>query len=192
MRYANLFHAMIFSAVIAAPTDRLSAQSAATKPGQTRAANPARNSAPAAATTRPSQPTVPSPGQLLGMIRSTIEGLDQANATGNYYVFHALASAAFRRTNSAISIAQAFEPFRRGGISLRPALIIGPELMKPPLLEDGQLHLAGYFPTQPERIIFDLKYIQEGGAWRVSGLNVNLSPSAERAAPDARRETVTR
>ena len=179
MRYANLFHAMIFSAVIAAPTDRLSAQSAATKPGQTRAANPARNSAPAAATTRPSQPTVPSPGQLLGMIRSTIEGLDQANATGNYYVFHALASAAFRRTNSAISIAQAFEPFRRGGISLRPALIIGPELMKPPLLED-------------ERIIFDLKYIQEGGAWRVSGLNVNLSPSAERAAPDARRETVTR
>jgi len=32
----------------------------------------------------------------------------------------------------------------------------------------------GYYPTKPNRIIFQLKYLKDEGDWKLAGIDVNL------------------
>lgn len=40
--------------------------------------------------------------------------------------------------------------------------------------EDGVLILKGLFPTKPNQVYFEQKYIYEGLGWKLMGLNVNI------------------
>lgn len=39
---------------------------------------------------------------------------------------------------------------------------------------DGVLPVQGYYPTPPNRIVFQLKYLNDDGEWKLVGVNVNL------------------
>lgn len=49
---------------------------------------------------------------------------------------------------------------------------------KPAIDSDGFLVLKGSYPTQPSKVIFELKYIYEDETWELVGINVNLKRSA--------------
>ena len=40
--------------------------------------------------------------------------------------------------------------------------------------DNDVLIISGFYPTKPNRIIFDLKYLEEEGDWKLVGINVNL------------------
>ena len=50
----------------------------------------------------------------------------------------------------------------------------------PAVNEDGLLVMKGFYPTEPSRISFELKYIDEDGSWKLVGINVNVKPTADK------------
>lgn len=51
----------------------------------------------------------------------------------------------------------------------------------PAVNDDGILLLKGYYPTEPSKVIFQLKYVSEDESWKLVGINVQVKPAADKA-----------
>src|SRR5260221_4348321 len=135
----------------------------------------------------PSPPQAPKPAQIdrngvLILIRSTLLALDQANKTGNYTVLRDLGSPDFQN-NSAARLAEIFTQQRRDNIDLSGVAVIDPQLTLLPQIEaNGMMRMAGFFPSVPTQVNFELLYAPVGGRWRLFGLSVSFGQAAP-AAP---------
>ena len=119
---------------------------------------------------------LPPPEHMLGLIRTTIIAVNQANQTGNYTVLRDLGSADFRNANDASRLAAIFQVLREQGIDFTPLLQIPPEVSETPSIDgQGQLHLVGFFPTEPLRVNFDMSFQTEKGRWRPYTISVYLA-----------------
>ena len=108
-------------------------------------------------------PAIPEDLRLILMIRNVVIALNQANITGNYTVLREMGTANFQMTNSSARLAEIFAALRSRKIDLSPIMVFNPKLTSAPALQDGQvLRLAGYFPTSPEQVQFDLAYQHSG------------------------------
>lgn len=160
------------------------AANAQTKPGLA-PAKPPPQKLELAAPSRP-LPAMPSPEDMLGLIRSTLIALNQANQTGNYTVLRDLAAPDFRNANDASRLGAIFQVLRTQSVDLTPLLRISPEVSKAPAIDQrGLLGLVGYFPTQPLRVNFDLAFELSGDVWRAYSLSVFLAPPPAPAAVSA-------
>ncbi|MBO0716057.1 MAG: hypothetical protein J2P55_01820 [Rhizobiales bacterium] len=116
--------------------------------------------------------------QALYLIRSTLLTLNDANRSGNYTVLRDLAAPDFQARNTAADLSQSFSDLRRRNFDLYGAALLAPQLTAVPALDQrGFLHLAGYFPTRPQQINFDLLFANVANQWRLFGIAV--------ATPDA-------
>jgi hypothetical protein len=133
------------------------------------------------------QPPAPKPAQIdrngvLILIRSTLLALDQANKTGNYTVLRDLGSPDFQ-ANTAAQLADIFVQQRRDNVDLSGVAVIEPQLTLLPQIEaNGMMHMAGFFPSVPTQVNFELLYAPVGGRWRLFGLSVSFGQAAP-AAP---------
>jgi hypothetical protein len=130
------------------------------------------------------QPATPvSTEQTLYLIRSTLLTLDDANRSGNYTVLRDLAAPDFQTRNTAADLSQIFSDLRRRNFDLYGAALLAPQLTAVPALDQrGFLHLAGYFPTKPQQINFDLLFQNVANQWRLYGISISTpqTPSAGR------------
>ena len=130
------------------------------------------------------QPAMPvSTEQALYLVRSTLLTLNDANQSGNYTVLRDLAAPDFQARNTAADLAQIFSDLRRRNVDLYGAALMAPQLTAVPALDQrGFLHLAGYFPTQPLQINFDLLFQAVAKQWRLYGISISTPqpPSAGR------------
>jgi hypothetical protein len=146
-----------------------------------------KQSAPAPKQQPQQQPSAPKPAQIdrngvLILIRSTLLALDQANKTGNYTVLRDLGSPDFQ-ANSAAQLAEIFVQQRRDNVDLSGVAVIEPQLTLLPQIEaNGMMHMAGFFPSVPTQVNFELLYAPVGGRWRLFGLSVSFGQAAP-AAP---------
>lgn len=123
--------------------------------------------------------SVPGDETLVTLIRSSVMALNQANLTGDYSVLRDLSSANFQQANSPTKLSDAFANIRSRGLDLAPIAVIEPHLFRPATIDqNGYLRLAGYFPSQPEQVNFDLAFQFESGAWRLFGIGVDTSREA--------------
>ncbi len=141
-----------------------------------------------AAVAKPASPTaLPDNLVLLAMIRGAVLALNQANATGDYSVLRDLAASNFQKANSPAKLSEAFAAIRTRGLDLTPITVIDPRLFRPAAIDaNGYLRLAGYFPSRPEQVNFDLVFQFEEGAWRLFGIGVDTSredPATTALAP---------
>jgi len=133
------------------------------------------------------QSQAPKPAQIdrngvLILIRTTLLALDQANKTGNYTVLRDLGSPDFQ-ANSAAQLAEIFVQQRRDNIDLSGVAVIDPQLTLLPQIEaNGMMRMAGFFPSVPTQVNFELLYAPVGGRWRLFGLSVSFGQAAP-AAP---------
>jgi hypothetical protein len=133
----------------------------------------------------PVAPTMPTDDVLLMLIQSHLIALNQANLTGNYTVLRDLAAPGFKEANSVQKLAEIFAQIRNAGIDISPILLIQPKLLRrPELTEKGRLRISGFFPTEPQRVNFDLILELVGGKWRLYGVSAGLS-QAKPTAPSA-------
>src|SRR6185295_14022787 len=111
--------------------------------------------------------------------------LDQANQTGNYTVLRDLGSPDFQ-ANSAARLAEIFAQQRRDNIDLSGVAVIDPQLSLLPQIEaNGMMHMAGFFPSVPSQVNFELIYAPVEGQWRLFGISVSIGQAAPAApAPD--------
>jgi hypothetical protein len=132
------------------------------------------------------QPLAPKPAQIdrngvLILIRTTLLALDQANKTGNYTVLRDLGAPDFQ-ANSAAQLAEIFAQQRRDNIDLSGVAVLDPQLTLLPQIEaNGMMRMAGFFPSVPTQVNFELLYAPVGGRWRLFGLSVSFGQAAPTA-----------
>jgi hypothetical protein len=130
---------------------------------------------PAAAAPKPAQ--IDRNGVLM-LVRSSLLALDQANKTGNYTVLRDLGAPGFQ-TNTAARLAEIFAAQRRDNVDLSGVAVIDPQLNVLPQIEaNGMMRMAGFFPSVPTQVNFDLIFAPVNGQWRLFGISVNLGSSA--------------
>lgn len=122
---------------------------------------------------------------VLILIRSTLIALDQANKTGNYTVLRDLGAPAFQ-ANTAARLAEIFAQQRAQNLDLSGVAVLEPQLSMLPQIEpSGMMHMAGFFPSVPTQIRFEVLYAPVQGQWKLFGLSVSLGSSAPSAPSDA-------
>ncbi len=119
---------------------------------------------------------------MLAMVRSSLAALDQANRTGNYTVLRDLGGSSFHR-NTAARLAEVFAPLRAQAVDLSPALTTDPVFTLPPRVEpSGLLRCAGFIPSQP-RLVFEIAWQKDDGAWKLYGVVVTTTPAPAPSPP---------
>ena len=126
--------------------------------------------------------TVPDKIELVKLVRATMSALNHANFTGNYTVLRDLGAPGFRAANTAARLAANFSDLRDRNLELSPLLVVDPIFTRPASFDErGMLRITGYFPTRPQRIVFDVTYQVAKNRWRLIGISINAE-SAEAAS----------
>jgi hypothetical protein len=134
----------------------------------------------------------PKPAQIdrngvIILIRSTLLALDDANKTGNYSVLRDLGAPGFQQVNNDSGLADIFAAERKGNLDLSGVAVLEPQLTVLPQIEaNGMMRMAGFFPSAPTQVNFELVYAPVNRQWRLMGLSVSLGQTAPVApAPPA-------
>ena len=115
---------------------------------------------------------------IIILVRTTLLALDQANRTGNYSVLRDLGSSAFR-ARSAADLAEIFAKQRKQELNLGGVAVLEPQLTLMPQMEaNGLLRMAGFFPSVPIQVNFELLFAAENREWKILGISVNLTSGA--------------
>jgi hypothetical protein len=143
---------------------------------------------------RPSQPAqghaAPRPAPIdrngvLILIRSTLMALDHANRTGNYTVLRDLSAPGFQATNNPARLGEIFSNLRAQKLDLSGVAVLEPQLGLLPQIEaNGLMRLAGFFPSVPLQVNFEMMFAPVEGQWRLFGISVGLGQSGP-AAPSS-------
>lgn len=161
---------VLISLLLAAPLAASSVLAAQAQTGLKGASESASN--------LPQQAQIDRNGVLI-LIKSTLMALDQANKTGNYTVLRDLAAPNFAATNNAARLGDIFANLRRERVDLSGVLVLDPQLTAMPEINaNGMLHLAGFFPSVPTQLNFEMLFAPVDGQWRLFGLSTNLASSA--------------
>jgi hypothetical protein len=120
---------------------------------------------------------MPSDARLIMMITTALIALNQANATGNYTVLYQLGAPSFQQANSPQRLAKIFGKLRSRNIDLSSITVLQPKLFRRPEIDsNGFLRMAGFFPTSPEQLNFDLLYQPVNGQWALFGIAATTAP----------------
>ena len=120
------------------------------------------------------------------LIRSALLALDQANKTGNYTVLRDLGAPGFQVGNNAARLAEIFAKLRNDRLDLSGVAAIDPQLSLLPQIEaNGMMHMAGFFPSVPAQVNFELftRRWRDSGACSVSRCRSGNPPPAAPEAP---------
>jgi hypothetical protein len=148
------------------------------------AAQAKKESRPAAnAPAGPTPASIDRNGVLI-LVRTTLLALDQANKTGNYTVLRELGAPGFQ-ANTDANLAEIFAAQRNQRVDLSGVAVLEPQLTLLPQIEpNGMLHMAGFFPSVPTQLNFELLFAPADRQWKVFGIAVNLG-SSQPPAPDS-------
>jgi hypothetical protein len=121
---------------------------------------------------------------VIMLIRSTLLAVDHANKTGNYTVLRDIGAPGFQN-NTAAKLGEIFAKLRNDKLDLSGVAVIDPQLSLLPQIEaNGMMHMAGFFPSVPSQVNFELMYAPVDGQWRLFGISVSIAQAAP-AAPEA-------
>lgn len=132
------------------------------------------------------QPVAPKPADIdrngvLILVRSALIALDQANQTGNYTVLRDLGAPALQ-AKTAAQLADIFASQRKQGLDLAGVAVLEPQLTLLPQIEpNGMLHLAGFFPSVPLQMNFEMLFAPADHRWKLFGISVNFDNGAPKA-----------
>jgi opacity protein-like surface antigen len=119
---------------------------------------------------------VPEKEDLTSMTETSLISFGQAVKKKDFSGFYEDIASVWQKQTTAEKLEELFKDFLDKGIDL-PAAIKGkePVFNQPASINsDGVLIVKGYYPTTPNRIVFQLKYLQEEDEWKLIGIDVNL------------------
>jgi hypothetical protein len=141
---------------------------------------------------QPAQQQAPQPAQIdrngvLILVRSTLLAVHHANQTGNYTVLRDLGAPGFQAGNTAARLGDIFANLRAQNLELSGVAVLEPQLtVLPQIVQGGMMHMAGFFPSVPLQVNFDLLFAPVEGRWRLFGIGLNLGQSSPAAPPGPR------
>jgi len=127
-------------------------------------------------------PAVPAETELQAMAVKAVLGLGRAISTKDFTEFHRSTAALWQRQTTPEALRNAFQSLIDQGADL--SVVQGRSATfteKPSIDGSARLILDGYFPSEPARVSFTLKYIHEAPEWKLVGINVRLEPAPSAA-----------
>ena len=145
---------------------------------------------PTAAPTPPPRPAPVDRNTVLILIRTTLVAVQQANQTDNYSVLYGISAPGLQQANSSQRLSQIFANLRAKNFDLSGVVVLEPQLLAlPELYSNGVMRIAGFFPSVPMQVYFDLQFIPVQGQWRLVAVGVDvgvpMAPSAPTSQPTA-------
>src|SRR4051794_1071424 len=119
---------------------------------------------------------IPEEAQLNSMSDNAIVSFGEGVKEKDFSEFYQGIAGAWQKQTTPEKLAVAFKDFYDKDIDL-PAAIKGmePIFNHPAAIDsEGVLVLKGYYPTKPNRVVFQLKYLHEGDDWKLAGIDVKL------------------
>jgi hypothetical protein len=129
--------------------------------------------------TPPPQPAQIDRNTALILIRTTLVALHQANQTGNYTVLYGISAPGFQELNTPERLSQVFKNLRAKNFDLSGVVVLEPQLtVLPELYSNGVMRMAGFFPSVPMQLYFDLQFKAIEGRWRLLAIAVDVTPTS--------------
>lgn len=127
------------------------------------------------AKTEKSAKGVPSDDDAKALALESVLGLNQAVLDKDFQPFYKSISKTWQKQIKAQGLQDTFQVFIDNNIDMSEIKDQDPTLTKKPSLKmGGILTFAGYYPTKPNKVYFDLQYIKEGGQWKLFAIEVNI------------------
>ena len=125
----------------------------------------------------PPQPAQIDRNTALILIRTSLVALQQANQTGNYSVLYAMSAPGFQSVNTPEKLSQIFANLRAKNFDLSGVVVLEPQLsIMPELYQNGVMRMAGFFPSVPMQVYFELQFMPVQGQWKLLAIAVNVAP----------------
>ncbi len=102
--------------------------------------------------------------------------------TKSFDKFYTKISTLWQKEITPEQLLQIFRSFVDGNVNI--ALIVKEQPVfetTPKVNSDGMLVLRGSYPTQPNHVFFELKYVFEDESWKLVGINVQVKPGDDTA-----------
>ncbi|MGB8353819.1 MAG: hypothetical protein WCD79_08045 [Chthoniobacteraceae bacterium] len=120
---------------------------------------------------------VPSDDQVRALVDDTMQQFNTGLHKKNFGDFYLTTSALWRSETSKERVEGAFKSFVDAQISIDPYKDTKAVFSEPPRLNsEGMLIVKGYYPTKPNRIIFDLRYTFELPKWKLLAITISIKP----------------
>ncbi len=118
---------------------------------------------------------IPSNDQLVELVRETTAAFGKAVDGKDMSVFHRYISKLWQNQYSVQQLEDAYSSLYKLDAKWASLENLSPIFHQAPLKnEDGVLIIQGHYPTKPDLLTFQYKYIPEGLAWKLLGLSVKL------------------
>jgi hypothetical protein len=118
---------------------------------------------------------VPSEMELRQLVRENLLRFNDAIVAQSFDAFYDSVSRKWQDQLTKGQLQRAFQPFIDKQVEISSIRTVEPIWDAPVTVgTDGLLLLSGYYPTEPHRVHFALKFLYELPSWKLFGLDVNL------------------
>lgn len=125
---------------------------------------------------------VPTNNELKKLTLDSLLLFNAAIQTKNFENFYGKIAKLWQKQTNPEELFRAFKAFVEMGMNLAPIAKLQPAFEGiPGGNKGGLLVIKGSYPTQPNKVFFELKYIDEDGSWKLFGINVNVKPADDKA-----------
>lgn len=119
--------------------------------------------------------SVPELEDLSTMTKDTLTDFAHAVNAADFIPFHEQVSAMWQAKAKPGDMLLTFQPFVDSGADLTIYEQVEPAFSEPPVINaKGELVLKGYFPHEAGGMRFDMTYVFEYPAWKLSGLDLSI------------------
>ena len=132
---------------------------------------------------------VPTNKELKKLTLDSLLLFNAAIQTKNFETFYGKIAKLWQKDTNPEELLRAFKPFVDMGMNIAPIAKVQPTFEGTPgVNEDGLLVIKGSYPTQPNKVFFELKYVDEDGSWKLVGIHVNVKPADDKADKIGKKE----
>jgi hypothetical protein len=118
---------------------------------------------------------IPNEQSLVQLVNQSMEIFAESVNDKSMVKFHSHVSNLWQQQFTPEKLDEAFESFYDAGVDLTILANYSPMFAaKPSIDENGVLLIVGHYPTQPNQLHFEQKYIYEGLGWKLMGFSTNI------------------
>lgn len=119
--------------------------------------------------------SVPAEPELERLVAESLLGFNQAVRRRDFTAFHGTLADELKHEVTPRRLQEVFQEFIDKDIDIGAIRDLKPRVAAGTGVKDrGILLVAGRYPTSPAEVRFELKYIQQQGAWKLIGIKVNV------------------
>lgn len=120
---------------------------------------------------------IPTTKEMNAIVGDTMKEFNQGLHKKDFGTFYANTSQLWQSQTSKEQVEHAFKAFVDAGITIDGFNNTTPVYDEPPRMNgEGALLVTGYYPTKPNRVIFNLKYTFELPKWKLLGITISVKP----------------